>query len=120
MLRAPKPSSSIYDIFRRQMFANKTDICDIFRRQMFANKTEYLTGVDYGLHMSNPRLPPSVSESARPKGCVHGKDFNADKMSGRIHANEAEGKPDTYAARMDGGLAGQFECLSWSFSGADQ
>ena len=41
-------------------------------------------------------------------------------MSGRIHAAEAEGEADMYAAPMDGGLVGRFECLDWSFSGAGQ
>jgi hypothetical protein len=41
-------------------------------------------------------------------------------MSGRIYGTEAEGKAGTYAAPMDGGLAGRFECLDWSFSGAGQ
>ncbi len=65
-------------------------------------------------------MPPSISESALPRVASTEKTFDAERMSGRIHAKEAEGEPDTYAAQMDGGLAGKFECLDWSFSGADQ
>ena len=79
---------------------------------------EYLTDVVDGLHMRSP-LPPLVSESAHPR-VVSTENFDAERMSGRIHAKEAESEPDMYTGRMDGGLAGQFECLDWSFSGADQ
>ncbi len=78
-----------------------------------------LTGVVDGLHMRSPGCLPRY-RSRRTHGCVHIKIFDAERMSGRIHAKEAEGEPDMYAAQIDGGLVGKFECLDWSFSGAAQ
>ena len=82
-------------------------------------KREDLTDVVDGLHMSNPKIASLGVGVGASKVASTEKLFDAERMSGRIHAKEAEGEPDKHADQMAGGLAGRFERLDWSFFGAD-